>query len=604
MNPNEVFIDFESYYDEEVSVKTLGNVNYAKKSYAYIVSIVRGNAGWCGEIKDVYGPAENPKSCPQSLRPDPEKDYPLAANSNFDETFWDVNFPKFKNPWNCVLDRARGRQLPDNLEALAKIVLNRVVDKSIRTGLKGKHWDNLSPEAKQVTLDYCLNDGYSERDCWDSIKPLTEIEERIARHTRMTNRRGVNIDIEAVKKAEQTLRTAKHQAFLKIPWQEYAKPLSYDHFAQYCLKHGVQAPASLAKDDEDCSDWIKANPGVAQALVAMRTYRKSNTMLEKVGSLKTRLVDGILPMDLIYCGAPHTRRASSRGFNIQNLEKEGVTFEVPGIEAKDTTIWPREFIIPRPGKSFVILDLSQIEPRCLAWWVGDEKLLEGLRKGFAIYEAYARGNMGWTGGKLKAENPKLYATAKASVLGAGYGCGAEKFRSYAKTNIGLELTEIEAKQIIKAYRDSNPLVTRLWRTFDQLISQTVREGGKRNLEITMPTGDSMMQYRISPTLKGGHSALTVRGENKSINKKLWGGVLTENVIQRMARDVLFENIVNIEDAGIPVLFSVHDELILEIETEDAPEALKFATGVMRTPPEWCPDLPLDVEGGIFSHYTK
>lgn len=602
MNPNDVFIDFETYYDKELSVDTMGVVNYAKKSDAYIVSIVRSGGGWCGEIKDLYG--EGPNSCPQALRPDPERDQPLAANSNFDEEFWNKYYPKFKRRWNCVLDRARGRQLPANMEALAKVMINRVMDKSIRTGLKGKRWEDLSPDDRRATLDYCLNDGYAERDCWDVITPLTEVEERIAAHTRMTNRRGVNVDVDEVEKAKNTLEIVKHEAFLKIPWSEFAAPLSYDQFAQYCIKNGTQAPASLAKTDEGCNDWIAANPGVAKALVAMRTYRKANTMLEKISSLRGRLVDGILPMELLYCGAPHTRRWSSRGFNIQNLEKEGVVLDVPGMDSKDTTIYTRKFIIPRPGKSFVILDLSQIEPRCLAWWVADNAMLDGIRQGYAIYEAYARANMGWTGGKLKVENPRLYAIAKASVLGAGYGCGAEKFRAYAKTTIQLDFTEEEAKRVVKAYRDANPGVTRLWRTFDQLIAQTVREGGKRNLEITMPTGDSMMQYRISPASNGGHTCLTVRGENKSIQKKLWGGVLTENVIQRMARDVLAEKLVDLEDAGIPVLFSVHDELVMEIETEDAPEALKFATEVMRTPPEWAPDLPLDVEGGIFQHYTK
>lgn len=602
MKPNEVVIDFETYYDAGISVDKLGVVNYAKKADAYIVSIVRSGAGWSGEIKDLYGEGQN--SCPHALRPNPELDFPLAANSNFDEEFWNKYYPKFKNRWNCVLDRARGRQLPANMEALSKVMLNRTIDKSIRTGMKGKTWESLSPEDKRITLDYCLNDGFAERDCWDIITPLTEIEEKIAAHTRFTNRRGVNIDVDEVERARNTLEIVKHEAFQKIPWSEFAAPLSYEQFAQYCLKNGTQAPASLAKTDESCTEWLAKNPIAGKALIAMRTYRKSNTMLEKIGSLQTRLVDGILPMELLYCGAPHTRRWSSRGFNIQNLEKEGVVLEVPGMDAKDTTIYTRKFIIPRPEKSFVILDLAQIEPRCLAWWTGDTALLDGVRKGFAIYESYARNHMGWQGGKLKVENPKLYATAKAAVLGLGYGAGAEKFKAFAKMSANLDLTEAESKQIVKSFRDSNPGITRLWRTIDQLISQTVREGGKRNLEITMPTGDSLMLYRISPALNGGHTCLTVRGENKSIQPKLWGGCGVENIIQRTARDVLAEKLIEIEESGIPVLFSVHDELVMEIETEDAQEALKFCTNIMKTPPTWAPDLPLDCEGGVYDYYTK
>lgn len=601
MKQNEVIIDFETYYDKELSVDTMGVVNYARKSDAYIVSIVRGDDVWCGEIGRLYG--DGPDSCPRHLRPDPEKDTPIAANANFDQEFWNKYFPRFKEHWRCVLDRAAGRQLPRNMMALSKVVLNRTIDKSIRSALSGKKWNEMTDEEKKITKDYCADDGRAERDCYNAIEPLTEIEDKISAHTRMTNRRGVRIDEEEVRKAKNTLENAKHAAFLKIPWQEYAKPLSYDHFCQYCLKNNVKPPLSLDKRDGVCSTWLKENPGVGKALLAMRAYRQANTMSEKLDSLLSRLVQGILPMEMLYCGAPHTRRWSSRGFNIQNLERDGVVLEVPGIDKKDTTIFTRKFLVPREGKSFVILDLAQIEPRCLAWWVEDYGFLEAVRKGYAVYEAYARKNMGWVGGELKKENKPLYNLAKASVLGAGYGCGAAKFKNYAETVLGLEYTDDESLKIVKDYRKANPGVTRLWRRFDQLIFQTVREGAPRLLEIEMPTGDCLLRYQVSPQ-EDGYTSMTVKGDIKSLQPKLWGGVLTENVIQRMARDVLAENLITIEEAGIPVIFSCHDELVMEIDTEDAPEALKFATEVMRTPPEWAPDLPLDVEGGIFDHYTK
>ena len=85
-------------------------------------------------------------------------------------------------------------------------------------------------------------------------------------------------------------------------------------------------------------------------------------------------------------------------------------------------------IVPRPGKEFIICDLSQIEPRVLAWLCGDTVLLDQLANGVPLYEAHARATMGWTGGNLKKENAELYSLAKARVLGLGYGCGAAKIR--------------------------------------------------------------------------------------------------------------------------------------------------------------------------------
>jgi hypothetical protein len=88
-------------------------------------------------------------------------------------------------------------------------------------------------------------------------------------------------------------------------------------------------------------------------------------------------------------------------------------------------------LIPRKGKRFCIIDLSQIEPRCLNWIICNEALLSKVREGMAIYEAFARTSSGWTGGNLKKADKKKYALAKANVLALGYGAGWKKFITMA-----------------------------------------------------------------------------------------------------------------------------------------------------------------------------
>jgi len=85
---------------------------------------------------------------------------------------------------------------------------------------------------------------------------------------------------------------------------------------------------------------------------------------------------------------------------------------------------------------------------------------------------------------------------------------------------------------------------------------------------------------------------------------LWGGVLVENVTQRMARDVLAEAVLRLEDAGFPVIFHAHDEVVLEVDKNAGGETVREASEIMKQAPDWAPDLPLDVEGGFHSHYTK
>ncbi|MGN0828102.1 MAG: DNA polymerase [Akkermansia sp.] len=106
----------------------------------------------------------------------------------------------------------------------------------------------------------------------------------------------------------------------------------------------------------------------------------------------------------------------------------------------------RALFIPRPGHKFVISDLSQIETRVLLYLAGDTTQLEEIAKGTSPYEAHARASMGWTGGKLKEEDPGLYALAKARVLGLGFGCGKVRFSDLAKSMVGIELTPEEAME--------------------------------------------------------------------------------------------------------------------------------------------------------------
>jgi DNA polymerase len=596
-------IDFETYYDKECSVDLLGVPNYVKASDAYMLSIERLGQKWCGTIKDFQD-----GKCPEDIVPD-TTDIPVAANSNFDQAWWEKYFPPFENQWVCILDQAAVAQYPRNMKQLAHSLLHLSMDKSVRDNMCGKHYEDLSEEKKKEVLDYCLKDAELEKKCMDALPVMSDFEAKVAMHTRMMNRRGVMVDQEYVNDVKQKLHEIRHEAFLKIPWTEHAKPLSYDCFARHCKNQGVEPPLSTAKDDADCLAWMTKNPETAKVLTCMRAFRRANTLLEKVNSLNPKLVDGVLPLEFLYCGAPHTRRWSSRGFNIQNLDRDEVTISIPDSD-KEVTLWTRKFFVPRPGKVFIIMDFSQIEPRCLWWLVGDTKMLDLVRSGFGIYEAHARASMGWKGGKLKDESPDLYRLAKARVLGLGYGCGGPKFQVVAAKMAGLTLSREECEAAVKSFRKENPKIVGNWYMYDQYIKQLVREPNK-TLELGMPTGESLLHWDVKQEDRvvgesawRKYSSYTVKGDKSEKQSNLWGGVITENITQRMARDVLALKVLQLEEAGFPVVFHAHDECILEVDKDTANAAFIEVGQIMRTPPEWAPDLPLEVEGGIHEHYVK
>lgn len=591
-------IDFETEYNKQgLSVKDLGNKNYAAASEAYIVSVVRNGKSWCGPIADLFTKA------PIEVRPDPSDDVPVAANANFDRAFWEKYFPPFVQEWQCVLDKARVNQLPGDMSKLAGAVLGQKLDKTLRDEMAGQKWADLPPSKQAELTAYCLKDSLTEQLVDEKMPEMSIFEDRLARQTRRLNWNGVAIDVPKLEKYITNLQQVRHATFKEIPWTEWGAPLSPIEFAKWCASKGSTAPTSLAKGDEECAEWARTNPELAPTLAAMREFRRSNTLIEKLKSMKGRTgADGIMPLDLIYCGASHTRRWSCRGVNVQNLDREPVVFTRANLPVEERTVWFRELIIPRPGKVFVILDLAQIEPRCLWWLIDDTKMLDIVRTGFGIYEAHARATMGWTGGKLKDERPDLYRLAKARVLGLGYGCGPDKFQVVAKLMAGLDRTLLECKRDVQDFRASNTKITGFWRSFDEMISCASKK--REDLNIEMPTGEALKLWGVSAAMKGGFKAHTVKGDPKEVTHNLWGGVLTENATQRMARDVLADSNLRLEWAGLNPIFHAHDEVILEVDEKSGQEALEEATRIMKTPPDWAPDLPLDVEGGIFKHYTK
>jgi hypothetical protein len=606
---NRFVVDYESYYNlkEDVSASTLGNANYVQQSYAYLVSVVGPGLQWVGEAGVALAKFGD------SFWTDPQNEF-WAANSNFDEAWtrkmWRV--PEMA-PWKCVLDRGAVNQYPHHLAGLTKQLLGKPVDKTLRDYMNGRHWADVDPGKQQELRDYCLGDSIEEMKVLERLPEPSTVEDAVAAHTRLINRRGVRIDVDRLDSDRERLMQYRHRSFLAIPWHNDEKPLSPAALGAWAKKHGLTVPASLAKTDEWCADLLKKQPLLAQVVGSMRAFRKANSLLAKIESVQSRLSpENDLPLDLIYCGARHTRRWSSRGVNVQNLER------LPYDLGDGTSVWPREWIIPRPGKIFVVLDYAQVEPRCLNWLVGNTALLDMIRAGFGIYEAYARVAGLWSDpAPLKKANPALYKNVKDQVLGLGYGMGPGKYQDTARLE-GISMTLPEAAKTVYGWRALNPGVVKLWGTFDRLIEAAVLDSS-HVLEVEMPTGDVLRHFSCRATNEPyidpetgrtkvihGTESLTTRGDRShtSLQPRLWGGTLTENVVQRMARDVLAEAILRLEGAGLPVVFHAHDEVILEVDIDNKEEAKAEAERLMAVEPVWAPGLPLEVEGDLAERYTK
>jgi len=603
-------VDFESYYSKnDISAAKLGNQNYYENSYAYCVSVVGEGTKWVGTIDDARD------AFPAGFWADPEHQF-WAAHANFDMGWADRVFVPSARPWKCILDRGAAQQLPHNVAGLVKTVLGREADKTTRDWMSGKHFKDLSEEDQKRVLDYCLHDAEEEYALLQQIPEPTPTEDALAEHTRALNRRGIHIDVERVDRDKTLLEKYQHEAWCGIPWRNSAeRPLSFQSLVKYCNAHGIPAPKNLDKRDDEVENLIEVTPALAQVVGAMRRYRHATTMIRKLHTVLDRVTSGgVLPLEMMYCGARHTRRWSSRGVNIQNLDREPLWIDADAKLAWESSpkgtplevfdgkfVWMRHWLIPPPGKLFLSLDYSQIEPRCLNWMVGNEAFLEATRAGFSAYEAYARVVKGWRGekGTLKKQlGVAAYTLVKNEVLGLGYGMGAAKYTGYAG------VTQEFAQETVRSFRRNNPKIVKFWLDRDQEIARAAVN--REDLELEMFTGDWLRHFKVQATPKGGYESWTTKGDFGALSHqpRLWGGTMTENVTQRFARDVLGEAILRLEAAGFVVALTAHDEIVLAVDKDNAEDAEREATRLMTIPPDWAPGLPLAVEGGLSDRYSK
>ncbi len=578
-------VDFECYYDKQVSVTTLGLEHYLAHPDCdiYMVSIYSAEAGFSfvGKPADADWRRLNGQRV-------------VAHNARFDRACFrrlqqDGVIPADIKPhWECTADMVSALSIGRSLKEACGGLFGVEIDKGVRNDLCGESWlyITMSGKAEEVAK-YCLKDAWYCYKLWERLASAwPEKERRLSAHTRDMCDYGVAIDTGLLAEGRDALQRVLDEAVEKIPWADGSKPvLSPKYLREECARAGIPAPASLAADSEDCTAWEEEHGGTYPWVAAMRDWRRANTLLKKLDTLNARIrEDGTFSYGLKYFGAHTGRWSGDSGFNIQNLPRTAMF----GVDL-------RRMIIPRPGHVFVISDLGQIEQRVLSWLAGDNAMMEQLETGISVYEAHARATMGYKGREpLKHADPDLYRLAKARVLGLGYGASASVFPKIAMSMAKLVVTPAQAQRIVREFRASNPLITALWAKLERAFSMHT---GK-DFTLPLPSGRSVYYRHVARTPKG--LSAVVQGRRCSF----FGGKLAENLTSATARDVLGDILLRLDEAGYRVVMHVHDEVVVEVPVAKAGEAAADIHRIMTTPPNWLEGLPLTAETITSPHYTK
>lgn len=285
----------------------------------------------------------------------------------------------------------------------------------------------------------------------------------------------------------------------------------------------------------------------------------------------------------------------------------------------------RTALTAAPGHLLVDADFSAIEARVIAWLAGEEWVLEVFHTHGKIYEATASQLYGVPIEKIKKGNPEyaLRQYGKAATLALGYQGGPSALITAG--HLPKDTPEDELMDIRDRWRYSNPHIVQLWSNVEAAAWEAVQSGRRVELldgrlvfayesdtkgdylTIRLPSGRKLFYpYPHMGTNRFGRPALCYWGLNQKTKKwsvvETYGGKLSENITQAVARDCLAEAVERLEAAGYPVVFHVHDEVVIDVPAERAD--LEDVVQIMRKAPSWAAGLPLNAEGWVNDFFKK
>jgi DNA polymerase I-like protein with 3'-5' exonuclease and polymerase domains len=576
-------LDTENYYDSQISIAEMGAWKYTRASENYMLTIA-GSDGtrYAGNPRDFDWEILRGKTI-------------IMANAGYDLTVLSAEGEKGNIPTDLgfkevvdVLDMARYMGRPGSLAGASHSLLGIEVDKKTRANMKGKQWAAMSEEFKKEVTDYAIKDAEITLRLWlEHGEKWPWHERELSRQTREIGMRGVPVDLAKAHEYKRHLEGLIWEAEQKIPWAKAddAKILSPKALAEECRKVNIEPPKSLAVDSEDCIKWEDEYGETYPWVGAMRDWRRCNMLLKKVCTFINRTKpNGWMPFSLKYFGAGSTGRWSGdAGLNLQNLNRK----ELYGVDLRGLIRAPQ-------GHRIVSVDLSQIEPRCLAFLCGDETLLDFIGKSDDLYDAQARAWGLHDGEESLRKDPAKRLMVKQLNLGLGYGMSASKFATVSGTAAS------EAERLTNLFRSKNPKLTALWKQLEKAMKSHAQRGADFSMEL--PSGREITYWSVS-NVGGSLTAVTCRN-GKMMRAKYWYGLLVENLTQATAREVFAEKLLNIEAEGFQILFSVHDEVVCLSREEEAEQTQRRIVEIMSETPDWMPGLPLSAEGGIEEKYGK
>lgn len=275
----------------------------------------------------------------------------------------------------------------------------------------------------------------------------------------------------------------------------------------------------------------------------------------------------------------------------------------------------RTAFVPSEGKAYAVADYSAIEARVIAWLADEKWRIQSFHEGKDIYCQSASQMFGVPVEK-HGVNSHLRKKGKIAELACGYGGNIGALKAFGADKMGLSDTDMA--DIIAKWRSASPNICMLWKTFDRMVSRAVKMPGRPMsgpkgmtftvrdgvLEVVLPSGRCLIYQ--NPRFE--NNGFVYEGLNQTTRKweaiGTWGGKLTENVVQAIARDCLALAIDRMAVKGYLPVMHIHDEVVVEVPSADREEHLEAIEIIMAEPIPWAEGLELTAAGFTADYYQK
>lgn len=608
-----VTLDFETYYDKDYSLKKLTTESYIRDERFEVIGVAVKVDDY--PVDWFSGSMEETKQWLSALSW--QDYYLLCHNTAFDGAILNWHFgikPKFYLDTLSMSRPITGLSVGGSLAALAEFYNIGKKGKEVINALGKRRVDFTSVDLEQYG-NYCKNDTQLTYQLFNILKndiPKKELY-IIDLMVRMFTDPVLELSTETLEHHLKKVQDKKELLMTKID-QSIGRDalMSNPKFAEVLKKLGVEPPTKISartgkesyafgKTDQAFKALLDHEDERVQAVVSARLGIKSTLEETRTASFIGISQRGPLPIMLNYYGA-HTGRASGGDkINLQNLPRGGEL---------------RKSIKSPKGHLLVASDSAQIEARVVAWLAGETSLVEDFRKNVDIYSKFASEVYGYA--VKKETHPTERFVGKTCILGLGYGMGAEKFKGTLKigvAGISVDLPLSEAQRVVKLYRDSYPYIAKLWKQGQEALESMIA-GHEYELgeaiklkctgnKIWLPNG---MFINYPNLRKSGNEFLY---DSRYGPNKIYGGKVIENVVQALARIVVFDQMAKIDQEfrklDTPtkrhkVCLTVHDEIVAVVPKNYVEEAVHFMGKIMLQTPSWCSDLPVSFEADSGESY--